>query len=789
MSNREGMHRRRWWIGAVFATLLVLIAGSVAVVAVVNGDPARVRLEPAAAPGPNPFTESVASGPPAAIVATVRAKSDVLRTTLPSDRRTHTLIATGTVPGLYGGSGDVSVCDAQKLVTFLAKHQGKAAAWARVQGIAPKNIGSFVAKLIPVVLNSDTLVGNHGYRDGSATAFQSVLQTGTAVMVDTTGTPRVKCNCGNPLTPPKLITLSTATVIGTAWPGYAPQAVTAVRPGKATGMLTLVNVTTGVTYDQGTSAESGGLWVAAEIADSAAATTPTTIMTSADGRQWRPIAVIPAESVSGLVWGDGRWIAVAHRGSYGSDQTDVLESRDLHSWQRLATIPDRLTGIAYGSGRWVAVGTPPWRSMTAGGTPPKITGVIYTSTDATRWDVATTITDATRSHPLDGTFSIGYGNGKWIAVASSSTPTPALFSYESNNGTDWTSQNNNVIPAESVGMIGYGAGQWVVVASSPANPADTAAPPSGAVSLSSDGVLWKSYPNLVPRTLRFTAVAYGRGHWLAATGGSSLSGIPPTFLGSSDARTWSRLDRITATEVTAIGFGGAATAGSAPTTQPSAGGQLEDGRYALSLPAGTGCFENTLDGREMTVHGNMATMTNSIGVLFAGPIDQQGANVTVKLAGGPRSSSGPVSGSTTITLTATVGKGGTLTGTGNNSGIHPGGETGYTCDFTFTATRTGGGATPNAAAPGGDRDCTVATMLPVINSSRPAGNQLTLDPGQLRCDGTWAVAGPVDHSGGGDAVTVVLHVVGGAWTTVPRNASCSGHEIPASLMRLACESN
>jgi hypothetical protein len=142
------------------------------------------------------------------------------------------------------------VCDPQKLVAFLTQHQDKAAAWSGVLGIAPKNIASYVATLTPVLLTSDTLVGNHGFQGGVATSELSVLQAGTAVMVDATGTPRVKCNCGNPLTSPELINLSTAHTRGVAWPGYTSGGVTAVRAGKATGTLRVVNITTGAIYDQ-----------------------------------------------------------------------------------------------------------------------------------------------------------------------------------------------------------------------------------------------------------------------------------------------------------------------------------------------------------------------------------------------------------------------------------------------------------------------------------------------------------------------------------------------------------
>lgn len=46
---------------------------------------------------------------------------------------------------------------------------------------------------------ADTRVTNHGFADGRATEIQSILQAGTAVFVDDTGLPVVKCSCGNPL--------------------------------------------------------------------------------------------------------------------------------------------------------------------------------------------------------------------------------------------------------------------------------------------------------------------------------------------------------------------------------------------------------------------------------------------------------------------------------------------------------------------------------------------------------------------------------------------------------------
>jgi hypothetical protein len=52
-----------------------------------------------------------------------------------------------------------------------------------------------------------------------ANPINSVLQAGTAVLVDTFGVPRVRCFCGNPLAP-AIELAAEVTVGGTPWPGF-----------------------------------------------------------------------------------------------------------------------------------------------------------------------------------------------------------------------------------------------------------------------------------------------------------------------------------------------------------------------------------------------------------------------------------------------------------------------------------------------------------------------------------------------------------------------------------------
>jgi hypothetical protein len=253
---------RRLWIGAIAIISIVAAAtvGWVVGKATDSSAAATVTLVPAGSPGPDPFTQSVAIGDAAEFPTDVRAVITRTRNGFDTDPETRTLVTTGTAPGLYGGSGDTRTCDPAKLVRFLRANPAKARAWSNALGISPNQIAGYVAGLTPVVLTQDTLVTNHGYRHGTANAFNAVLQAGTAVMVDRTGTPRVKCNCGNPLTSPEVFALSDAHTTGQAWTGYAPMSVTIVHPANNTTDLTLVDIETGKTYQQpsGTAGNDNG---------------------------------------------------------------------------------------------------------------------------------------------------------------------------------------------------------------------------------------------------------------------------------------------------------------------------------------------------------------------------------------------------------------------------------------------------------------------------------------------------------------------------------------------------
>ncbi|WP_369142518.1 DUF6777 domain-containing protein [Streptomyces sp. R44] len=195
-----------------------------------SGGGGEVFLQNAAATGPDPFTRSTAradggSAPPASLPPrTAPALPEV----------------SGSTPGLYGGTKSVSSCDVEQQVRYLSGEPAKNTAFAKVVGVSPNDVPGYLRSLTPLQLRVDTRVTNHGFRDGAATSYQAVLQSGTAVMVDGHGVPRVRCACGNPLTVP--VAQKAPRTTGTPWQGYSSQQVVVVAPS-----VTVVNVF--VVYD------------------------------------------------------------------------------------------------------------------------------------------------------------------------------------------------------------------------------------------------------------------------------------------------------------------------------------------------------------------------------------------------------------------------------------------------------------------------------------------------------------------------------------------------------------
>jgi len=554
VADRQQWARRDWVTMASSAGLVVLIAAMIGgAIAVIGGgsSASAVTLEPAAQIGADPFTASVAIGPVVDFPGNVRAITVATRKTFAADPKTHTLIATATTPGLYGGTGDAHVCDPQQVVKFLQQNPQKGAAWAGVLGISPSGIAAYVGSLTPVVLTSDTLVTNHGYHDGHATTLQSVLQAGTAVMVDATGAPRVKCNCGNPLTAPEPI--APTHTRGTPWPGYAPTQVTVVQPGPKTETISVVNITTGDVYSQPAGgAGAGGEFV---VATQDALATRTTISTSADGNTWNAAGTVGG-LVHGLAWGDGKWLAV-NSAQRSGNSSQILESSDLRTWRSVATIPSVVNDIAYHAGLWVAVGGVVTGTDEMAGEFPD--GAVYSSTDGHAWSRVAVVADAPQFT------SVEFGAGTWVAVGNGiHQGGEESLSFVSKDTKHWTGSNGETVGDQNFGQLAFGSGQWVLGGTRAMMPTD------GAMVLSHDGAGWTPAARFTNDPIR--GVAYRAGEWMAVgvdTSATTYQGTSTTVLVSSDGKSWSKRGHL-ATLAVDLAFGGNTPSGGTTSTPASA---------------------------------------------------------------------------------------------------------------------------------------------------------------------------------------------------------------------------
>ncbi|MFF9504698.1 DUF6777 domain-containing protein [Streptomyces sp. NPDC014656] len=197
-----------------------------------SGGGGEVFLQNTSASGPDPFTASTARTDDASGTASLPPRTGTAESATPQ--------VSGSTPGLYGGTRRTASCDVERQVRFLGAEPAKNAAFAGVLGLDADAVPGYLRSLTPLQLRVDTRVTNHGYKDGSATTYQAVLQAGTAVLVDGRGVPRVRCACGNPLTDP--VAQRQPRTTGTPWQGYNASQVVVVAPS-----VTVVNVF--VVYD------------------------------------------------------------------------------------------------------------------------------------------------------------------------------------------------------------------------------------------------------------------------------------------------------------------------------------------------------------------------------------------------------------------------------------------------------------------------------------------------------------------------------------------------------------
>lgn len=280
--SKSGGKKAAWIIGGVIA-LLVLVGAGLVLSGVLGGDGegGEVFLSPAADVGPDPYSATPLAAAPDPALAQPVSQTDA---SISGSGQTSS--ANGSTPGLYGGTMNMAACDPLQVTNFLVANPDKAAAWVAALNEDPTValpdgrpltvdlIPEYIASLTPVVLMNDTRVTNHGYKNGEPTSLQSTLQKGTAVLVDVKGVLRVKCYCGNPLTPAKA-TAKKPVYTGPVWPDFQPAQVSVVQQSTTViNVFVLTDYKTGQLFDR-----PAGTTGAADVANTPGATTtvpPTT---------------------------------------------------------------------------------------------------------------------------------------------------------------------------------------------------------------------------------------------------------------------------------------------------------------------------------------------------------------------------------------------------------------------------------------------------------------------------------------------------------------------------------
>lgn len=240
--------------------VVLVIAGSAALAGfwLLSSDAKpELALMAADEPGDNPFMQSA--------VTAAWDSTDALPALPESDRNGAAIVAlpiTADAPGFYAGVEKVADCDREQISAFLASNAKTANVfaaaldsdgtlyWAGGQRLSSSDLRSYVGELTPARLRFDTRATHHALVEGDSPGVQAVFEAGTAVLVDATGLPRVRCVSGSPITSP--VAMSQApTVVGRPWAGYRPGALAvASRSEVVMTSFTLADLRSGTAFER-----------------------------------------------------------------------------------------------------------------------------------------------------------------------------------------------------------------------------------------------------------------------------------------------------------------------------------------------------------------------------------------------------------------------------------------------------------------------------------------------------------------------------------------------------------
>ena len=214
------------------------------------------------------------------------------------------------------------------------------------------------------------------------------------------------------------------------------------------------------------------------------------VQTSTNGLKWTQRGTTAPAGISGLGYGDGKFVAVGE-GVLGVS-TNGVDWDDLASAVTTTTLDD----VAYGQGTFVAVGDG---------------GVILRSADGSHWSLST----SNWGNVLFMT-TVAYAGGVFVAAGDSGT----LLS--STNGINWLAAKK--VGSAEMHDFAYGAGKFVAVGD------------SGVILTSANGTTWAPQNSGV--TAYLAGAAYGNG--LFVVGMLFPAGMGSGFLTSTDGVAWTQ---------------------------------------------------------------------------------------------------------------------------------------------------------------------------------------------------------------------------------------------------------
>ncbi len=196
------------------------------------------------ATGLGPFGDAEASEPVATIDTSLtqlvgtqvpvrnafhRGFAENLPATLPAPPRANGGRWTGDAPGLYGGAAGDGGCDRDAAAVLAAGTDTKSDAWRAAMGGEGAQLS--LAELTPAVLLADVAALHTRFAEKTSVAVPAVLQKGTAVFVDATGAPRLRCQDLGPLAAaPDSLPAATE---GDPWDGFDMGTVGRIQPAAA----------------------------------------------------------------------------------------------------------------------------------------------------------------------------------------------------------------------------------------------------------------------------------------------------------------------------------------------------------------------------------------------------------------------------------------------------------------------------------------------------------------------------------------------------------------------------